>query len=198
MHVLRSRKGESHGDKRQIRAQRPSMSSDFAAWAEAHAEALRAGRLDALDLEHLAEEIEDLSNRERDAIESHLETLVMHLLKWRYQPDQRSRSWEATIKVARRNIDEAVPAAARAYGVICRHRSTKFIPMPASGRALRPASPTMLSRTPAPSPWIRSPATGCPEVRHAVRVNRCRREKGLACAASSARIQLLGEPGLDQ
>jgi hypothetical protein len=77
---------------------------DFAAWAEAQAEALRAGRLDALDLTHLAEEIGDLSNRERDAIESHLETLVMHLLKWRSQPDRRSRSWEATIKVARRNI----------------------------------------------------------------------------------------------
>ena len=77
---------------------------DFTAWAEAQAEALRTGRLDALDLEHLAEEIGDLSNRERDALESHLETLFMHLLKWRYQPDQRSRSWEATIKVARRNI----------------------------------------------------------------------------------------------
>jgi hypothetical protein len=77
---------------------------DFGAWAEAQAAALRAGRLDALDLAHLAEEIGDLSNRERDAIESPLETLVMHLLKWRYQPDQRSRSWEATIRVARRNI----------------------------------------------------------------------------------------------
>jgi Domain of unknown function DUF29 len=77
---------------------------DFAAWAEAQAEALRAGRLDALDLEHLAEEIADLSKREQDAIESHLETLVMLLLKWRYQPDRRTRSWEATIKVARRNI----------------------------------------------------------------------------------------------
>ena len=77
---------------------------DFAAWAEAQAEALRADRLDALDLPHLAEEIGNLSNRERDAFESHLETLVMHLLRWRYQPDRRNRSWEATIKVARRNI----------------------------------------------------------------------------------------------
>jgi hypothetical protein len=77
---------------------------DFAAWAEAQADALRAGRLDGLDLEHLAEEVADLSKREQDAIESHLETLVMHLLKWRYQPDRRTRSWEATIKVARRNI----------------------------------------------------------------------------------------------
>jgi hypothetical protein len=45
-----------------------------------------------------------LSNRERDAIEPHLETLVLHLLKWRYQPDRRTRSSEATIKVARRNV----------------------------------------------------------------------------------------------
>jgi hypothetical protein len=88
-----------------IRSTRNALyEGDFAAWAEAQAEALRAGRLDVLDLEHLAEEIGDLSNRERDAIESHLETLVMHLLKWRYQPNRRSRSWEATIKVARRNI----------------------------------------------------------------------------------------------
>jgi Domain of unknown function DUF29 len=77
---------------------------DFAAWAEAQADALRAGRTDQLDLPHLAEEIGDLSNRERDALEPHLETLVMHLLKWRHQPDRCSRSWEATIRIARRNI----------------------------------------------------------------------------------------------
>jgi hypothetical protein len=78
--------------------------ADVVAWAEAQAEALRTGRLDGLDLEHLAEEIADLSNRERDAIESHLETLVMHLLKWRYDPGHRSGSWKATIRVARRHI----------------------------------------------------------------------------------------------
>ncbi len=78
--------------------------TDFAAWAEHQAEALRAGRLDELDLENLAEEIGDLSNRERDAIESHLETLVMHLLKWRYHPGHRCMSWHATIGVARSKI----------------------------------------------------------------------------------------------
>jgi hypothetical protein len=77
---------------------------DFAAWAEAQAEALRAGRLDALDLAHLADEVGDLSSRDRDAPELDLETLVLYLLTWRHQPDQRSRSWEAIIKVARRNI----------------------------------------------------------------------------------------------
>jgi hypothetical protein len=75
--------------------------TDVVAWAEAQAEALRAGRLDELDLENLAEEIADVGRREAEAVESHLETLVMHLLKWRHDPDHRSRSWEGTIRVAR-------------------------------------------------------------------------------------------------
>ena len=78
--------------------------TDVVAWAEAQAGALRAGRLDELDLEHLAEEIADVGDRERDAVESHLETLVMHLLKWRYDPGHRSMSWHATIGVARSRI----------------------------------------------------------------------------------------------
>ena len=75
--------------------------TDVVAWAEAQAEALRAGRLEDLDLENLAEEIADVGRREAEAVESHLETLVMHLLKWRHDPDHRSRSWEGTIRVAR-------------------------------------------------------------------------------------------------
>ena len=78
--------------------------TDVVAWAEAQAAALRAGRFEALDLENLAEEIIDVGNRERDAVESHLETLVMHLLKWRHDPDHRSRSREGTIRVARSKI----------------------------------------------------------------------------------------------
>ena len=78
--------------------------TDVVAWAEAQAEALRAGRLDELDLENLAEEIADVGRREARAVESHLETLVMHLLKWRHDPDHRSRSWEGMIRVARGKI----------------------------------------------------------------------------------------------
>jgi hypothetical protein len=54
--------------------------TDLVAWAEAQAEALRAGRLDELDLENLAEEIADVSRREAEALGSHLETLILHLL----------------------------------------------------------------------------------------------------------------------
>jgi hypothetical protein len=78
--------------------------TDVVAWAERQAEALRAGRFDELDLENLAEEIADVSRREADALESHLETLIMHLLKWRHDPDHRSRSWEGTMRVARHKL----------------------------------------------------------------------------------------------
>jgi Domain of unknown function DUF29 len=54
---------------------------DFALWAERQAALLRAGRFDALDLESLIEEVEDLGRRERDMVESHIETILEHLLK---------------------------------------------------------------------------------------------------------------------
>jgi hypothetical protein len=78
--------------------------TDVVAWAERQAEALRAGRFDELDLENLAEEIADVSRREADALESHLETLIMHLLKWHHDPKHRSRSWEGTMRLARHKL----------------------------------------------------------------------------------------------
>ncbi len=75
--------------------------TDVVAWAEGQADALRAGRFDDLDLANLAEEIGDVSRREAEALGSHLETLLVHLLKWRHVPGHRSRSWEGTIRVAR-------------------------------------------------------------------------------------------------
>jgi len=58
-----------------------------------------------LDIENLVEEIRDLSKRERDRLLSSLRLIVQHLLKWDYQPDKRSRSWLATIRRERKNID---------------------------------------------------------------------------------------------
>lgn len=36
--------------------------------------------------------------------------LLMHLLKWQYQPDRRSKSWERTIKEQRRQIHRELKA----------------------------------------------------------------------------------------
>jgi len=77
---------------------------DFAAWGMEQAEALRAGRLDSLDRENLAGEIEGLVRSDKRALASQLERLLLHLLKWRYQPSHRSVSWQRSILHARAEV----------------------------------------------------------------------------------------------
>jgi Domain of unknown function DUF29 len=77
---------------------------DFYAWTHEQAHLLRAGLWNVVDVEHLAEEIEDVGREQRHAVESHLTNLLMHLLKWRYQPTHRSRSWRVSIRNARIEI----------------------------------------------------------------------------------------------
>ena len=78
--------------------------ADFARWGAEQADALRSGRLDALDREHLAEEIEGLVRSDKRALASQIERLVLHLLKWRYQLLLRSVSWQRSIIQARTEI----------------------------------------------------------------------------------------------
>jgi hypothetical protein len=75
--------------------------SDFYAWANEQAALLRAGKLKQADIEHIAQEIESMGKTEKRELLSRLTVLLLHLLKWRHQPDKRSASWEATIKVQR-------------------------------------------------------------------------------------------------
>jgi hypothetical protein len=83
----------------------PDYEADFYTWTQAQAAALRAKDWSALDIAHLAEEIEDLGQSIENAIESHLERLLTHLLKWRYDPAQEPRQlWRLTIRHARREI----------------------------------------------------------------------------------------------
>ncbi len=83
---------------------------DLVAWAEAQAAALRAAaraKLNtplALDWDNLAEEIEDLARAQRRELRSRLFRLLTHLLKWRFQPSKRTRSWRSTIAEQRAEI----------------------------------------------------------------------------------------------
>ncbi len=47
-----------------------------------------------------------MSRIDRRAIKSHLVVLMMHIIKWKTQPDKRSRSWTITIRNARSEIQE--------------------------------------------------------------------------------------------
>lgn len=77
---------------------------DVIAWANEQARLLRAGRFDLLDIEHLADEVEDVGKSELRELESRMAVLLTHLLKWQYQPERRGRSWEITIRNQRIGI----------------------------------------------------------------------------------------------
>jgi hypothetical protein len=77
---------------------------DFHAWANEQAALLRAGRFTDADIEHIAEEIESMGKTEKRELVSRLAVLLLHLLKWQFQPERRSASWEATIMVQRRDL----------------------------------------------------------------------------------------------
>lgn len=77
---------------------------DYAAWALQQAADLRAGAWGNLDRDNLAEEVESLGRSERNEIESRLVVLLAHLLKWKFQPEKRSGSWEGTILEQRTRI----------------------------------------------------------------------------------------------
>jgi Domain of unknown function DUF29 len=71
---------------------------DYYAWTDSQVHALRERKVSGLDWENLAEEVEDLGKGEQHRLESHLEPLLIHLLKWEYQPQRRSRSWSNSIE----------------------------------------------------------------------------------------------------
>lgn len=78
--------------------------TDFARWAAEQADLLRAGLVNSIDYENLAEEMEIMGSSELSELENRLTVLIMHLLKYRFQPNLRSRSWLLTIKEQRKRI----------------------------------------------------------------------------------------------
>ncbi|WP_413172759.1 DUF29 domain-containing protein [Anabaena azotica] len=79
---------------------------DFYAWVEQTAELLKSGNWETLDLENLIEEVVDLGKSQQRALQSALRLVLSHLLKWKYQPEKCSNSWQITITRERLNLDE--------------------------------------------------------------------------------------------
>jgi hypothetical protein len=77
---------------------------DILAWAQQQAGLLRAGRLAELDIQHIAEEIEDVGKSEQRELASRMAVLLVHLLKWQYQPERRGNSRLRTLRAQRRSI----------------------------------------------------------------------------------------------
>lgn len=77
---------------------------DFYAWTQKQAALLRAGKLSEIDIAHIAEEIDSMGRSEKRELISRLTILLLHLLKWDYQPERRGASREATIAVQRDDL----------------------------------------------------------------------------------------------
>ncbi|MFB8790387.1 MAG: DUF29 domain-containing protein [Potamolinea sp.] len=80
--------------------------NDFYAWTQEQAYLLKTGQLNQIDSQNIAEEIEDMGRSEKRQLESRLEILIIHLLKWQFQPNLRSRSWQLTIKEQRLRLEK--------------------------------------------------------------------------------------------
>jgi hypothetical protein len=86
--------------------------TDFMRWTEQQTELLRrraAGELandEGLDWLNLADEIESVGASQKREVRNRLMSLCQRLLKWKYQPERQSRSWESTIYVQRRELED--------------------------------------------------------------------------------------------
>jgi hypothetical protein len=85
---------------------------DFVVWAEEQIAAMRfqASFRDnnAVDWLGVAEELEGVVASEKREVRSRLTLITHHLLKWRHQPALRSRSWQGTLHVQRRDLQSVL------------------------------------------------------------------------------------------
>ena len=90
------------------KASRASYDKDVILWSEEQARLLRARRFAELDLEHLADEIEDVGRSEKRELAKRMAVLLAHLIKWKSHPNDRTNSWRATINDQRKRIALAI------------------------------------------------------------------------------------------
>ncbi len=77
---------------------------DFHAWANEQAALARSRAHNGMDWDNVAEELEGLGKQQQSELKSRYEVLLMHLLRWLYQPEGRGRSWRNTIRIQRREL----------------------------------------------------------------------------------------------
>ena len=130
---------------------------DFYAWTQQQAQALRTHFKgdNRLDVDHLAEEIEDLGKSDLHAVESFVENVIEHLLKLDYSGWVEARNhWRAEVDAFRASIDRKITPRIRQQveaeleGLYDRARR-------AAARSLHQREPDFVRRLPktCPYPW---------------------------------------------
>jgi hypothetical protein len=96
--AARRNSSSTRGDGRRANA---SYEADYYSWALEQAELLRGGRLAEADLENIAEELTDLGREEFHKLVSAYRVLLLHMLKWDFQAERRTRSWAISVALQR-------------------------------------------------------------------------------------------------
>jgi hypothetical protein len=113
-----------------------SYDDDFALWSAEQAALIRAQKFDRVDLENVAEEIESLGRSAKAEIVSRMRIILIHLLKWQFQPDKApNNSWAASILEGRQEIADAIAESPslRAYPATVLERAYRNAPRSAAG-----------------------------------------------------------------
>ncbi|HEX4160717.1 MAG TPA: DUF29 domain-containing protein [Rhizomicrobium sp.] len=133
--------------------------TDFYCWTQEMARRLRERDSSSLDWENIAEEIESMGKRDYRALRSRMEVLLAHLLKWRYQPERRSRGWAGTIETQRRRIALIVADSPSFRGRIAKEMREAY-----AHAARRASIETAIPEKSFPDecPWTFETATGQP------------------------------------
>jgi hypothetical protein len=91
---------------------------DFYAWTQAQAEALRkrGSGANALDYDNLAEEVGDMGKAERDAVESLVAQVLVHLIKLEFSANEDPKAhWRAEIVAFRKAWKRKLSPSIRAF-----------------------------------------------------------------------------------
>ncbi len=78
---------------------------DFNLWLDKTASLLKERQFHELDIPNLVEEIETMGRSEKHALQSNLIVVLLHLLKYKYQPQRRSSSWLSSIAEHRDRLE---------------------------------------------------------------------------------------------
>jgi len=88
---------------------------DFYLWLQTNINLLKEEKFAEIDLENLLEELESMGRSDKNALKSNLRVLLMHLLKYKYQPEKRSNSWNYTIIEHRIRLEETFKTSPSLY-----------------------------------------------------------------------------------
>jgi hypothetical protein len=123
---------------------------DVYAWAQTTAALIRAGKWHEVDAASVAEEVESVGASEYRTVSSAVYQILVHLLKWRYQPQRQSRSWQSSL-VEHRN---RVPRALRRAPSLAREIPTMIVEeYPAACRKASVQTGLPLATFPDTCPW---------------------------------------------